>query len=500
MVAISPLQRAEKKLPNRAKRLHGLLFLALLIFFGWSMSGSLTPTQPLSDGLDNAVMARNLALFGVFSSHARLDEQQPPTQAPVPDNYREPLYPLMLAAALKLLATPEQLSMGCLRNPRGPCVSLIIQLKWLKVGMMFLIGLLCYWGVRRWSGSPWAALGGLFLVATSLTLYIDLDNFYSEIPAALATLAFSLSLANWWVNSLSLRWALLAGVCFAWAIFSKAIFFYLLPPLLLWAVWRLGRAAGQRGVVALGLLLFLAPPVVSASYWMQRSMDLGMGYKFSSRGDLALAMRAELNQQSWQSVATSFFCYTPFIGYDVNRYLPFLPSEPCYDIDIFHPGGNYYQRLMAGQGAMAQWLAAHPGADRQQAALALIKEDPLKHAVISLALLYKSAFPLSATVPPPWHPVATQLGLLPQQMRIAYVVLMLPLYPLAIYLMIHAWRRRRLELLLFMLPSLFYLTLYIGATDFSMLRYATPLLPVLLVCYVVAGHQLWLRWRSNRTQ
>ena len=229
----------------RGSRFGLLLFLVVLLAFAIREQFVLTGIveYPIrGDIREYFAYAWNLIQHGSFS------HVLPGTGAPVPDAYRSPGYPWLLAACLELW--PQDPAMTSL----GTWYPMALQLQVLLGTSSVLLAVLV---ARTWLAEGWALLAGLLLALWPHHIAAT-GALLSEVVFGFALLAGLYCLAKGWQNDAKGWWAA-AGAVFGYA--------YLVNPLILFfPVLLAGAAAWQRrrpAAVAL-LATFLLPVALLA--------------------------------------------------------------------------------------------------------------------------------------------------------------------------------------------------------------------------------------------
>jgi hypothetical protein len=312
--------------------------------------------------------AWNLVHHGIFSL-------QDPTfdHAPLPDAYRLPGYPLLLALAME--CRPDNLDW----------ISFVLQSQVLiGTASIILVGLLA----REWLSSTWsiaaAALLALWphhIAATGAML--------SEIVFGFALLAGLFCIARAWRVGATKAWYAVAGIAFGYAWLVNPI---LLPFPLAFAVlaWRHGQGRG----VTLLLAIFLIPVLA-----------MGMRNAQIGNSDSGSLQRARMNfvQGSWpdyHKAANRFRAGDPiaiWIMTQIQRETNALKDAPSEGAEMIAARiakePSFYARWYASKAWMLWDWKIQIGADDIH--YHEVKRSPLRRAPLSwIVVLYKTVNPL----------------------------------------------------------------------------------------------------------
>lgn len=425
------------------------------------------------DGEQNLTLAYNLYKHGLFSDSLAA---QPDT---APYNRREPLYPLLLSGALHLMPQAERLTAQCLVSATPTCLPQLIWLKGVNIAVLLAASITAFSATRLIMGGTIAPLVASLWTGLSPYLFIALNDFYSDLFASLLCLLLSTSLyltvqrlpragplnSPWgtlrtpsWntvvpgrtlrLDCLAYAAAVLAGVSMGGLMLVKAVFVYLGILVALGFSWiacchRTWQPI-QRGIVVLLIAYCLA------GSWAYRNYVALGSFQVAGRDGEILAIRAEYSRMPWQEYALSFCAFTPICKEEV---LPRLAPEAAIHLHESDTGG-YYRRTKDRIAALrsGKILGNQAQLDQQlsQDAIALIRQNWLKHLALTLTFAYR--------------------GMLP---HFPYFI------AFGIFLSV-ALRTQHPGLLLFLLPSLYSFGIHALASHYID-RYSVPLLPSMAV-------------------
>lgn len=442
----------------RAQRIASALAVAAaLVFVGVASRTAVTDRLRLRGDGEHVVMAWNLWRHGVVS---RLAADGGP---PKPTWKREPLYPALLAGILALRADPDRHALACLESADPSCRALIRDLKRLNVLLLMGLALASFFAAREVLGSgptAWLAFG---LTVANGTFWGLLDDFRTELAAALALLVASVCLHRIARGSRRAGDVLGAGVAFGALMLVKAIFFYVGTAVYGLAVWMWLRPDRRRAAGRLGAALLVAYAL--AGSWMARNAYHGGGFRIAE-DRAVLAIRAEYDTMSWREWSAAWLYYSR--AFPPSRWLlerAFAPSDWAR-LERENPDG-FYRRAKRNVGAAAKRLGypALPKPARLQAAAREVILDHLPmHVALTGPLAVQACFGYERYFG--WWPVrklleATAFLLMPALLAASAVLLL----------------RRDPARLAFYLPSAACFALHAVATH-SIPRYAWPLIPV----------------------
>ncbi len=466
--------------------LHALLApLALLAFAGQVLTLSAAP--PAKDGLHNITFAHHLAAHGSFS-RSRSDDPQP-------SNYREPLWPALLALGI---AVHPGLEAGddtgpCLWAGEPRCVERVAQLKLLNVIALLAAAWLAAAAAFRLTRRVLPGLLAFALVAFSVTLGREADRFYSEVVGAAAVGALALGALVAAQARPSFGRGLGVGALAGLAMLAKAIyqpFPVVLAAALAWTWWRRGARPGAAAACAallLGALLVAGP-------WMLRN-QLRFGSVSISAREHNLLFRADLGALPFRDYAAALVWFAPNASFLRDARSALRESGRVRLLDDDDPEGAYqrgHDRLRA--------LKREPGGDwdaRARAeALATIRADPVGYLGMSGPLAWRGLFVESGwgvEAPEPGQGLAERaFGLRLPGLRLppgggdSRLASSLLLFGAFAACAVHWLRRARWEALVFLLPALYGYVVYVMVSH-MWVRFAVPLLPILCVCLAVVA-------------
>ena len=335
-----------------------------------------------------------------------------------------------------------------------------------------------------------------------------------------------------------------SGLALGALVLTKAVFQYwlacftLIVPI---ALWRAGAGKGKRGPTAAAAAMLAAAWCLPAPWIAVTAARTGQVSVSERRGEV-LAIRAEFGRMTWAEVRGAFAYFLPDTGsarhprhghavpggagavraWLMNRLEPELhgydsryrhngysaytaaPEPHGYArFDMDNPDGFLYRAARSFRGdvhhrmdridprwrgrawrRMEEGAWMHRDVDEtilERAALELMREDWLKHAVLTLAFLERGAavwgdVPRRQVYAGPLHAV----------LRAAAVTLAYCFLPALGVVLVLAWRRRDPALACLGLPAAYVFAVHAAATHF-LPRYGFPLVPLLSVVLAVAA-------------
>jgi hypothetical protein len=180
--------------------------------------------------------AWNLVAHGVFSSTF-------PPEMPVPDDYRSPGYPWLIALAMKLF--PQEPTWNVL----GLWYPAMLQLQvWLGTATAVLVALLA----RHWLSATWSIFAGV-LIALWPHHVAATNALLSEVVFGFCLVAALYAFARAWTTGRT-AWWVVTGIAFGYGFLVNPLLLFFPPCLAALAWWH-----GQRRPAAILLAVFLVP-------------------------------------------------------------------------------------------------------------------------------------------------------------------------------------------------------------------------------------------------
>ena len=449
-------------------RLAASLLIALVALAACLLQLSLSkPIYPHDDELGYLAYGRSLAETGRYAATLA---------GPSADRGpgREPLYPALIAAVMRLDPVLHQAAGRCIGNTDDPgCVGVFEKPALDQCGPGGAgrgAGLsLCPLARRRTArGGERRALLALNLQMMKETKYV-ISDYLALALAAAVMLALAVALAR---PRSALRW-IAVGVALALLVLTKALFeiyaLAFLGALVVWLVVRRSRAAATA-VVAVGLVLATLLGGWSARNWA----TFGRFALTDGRGGVALSTREVFDHMTAGEYAASFFWWTRGPGPGLARAL-FPPRD--WHRHEWEPSDGFYEEGQVNRyEARVQRLMAERGLDRAAA-------ETLVPGVIVAEIAQRLPMYLATMIPLAYR------GLWFDE----FVVFGFPAF---VWLLIRSWRRRAWNRLVVLSPAAFSLLAY-PALSLNIARYQIPAGPGLALAagFALAGLVEWRRRR-----
>lgn len=465
------------------------VYAGLLV--AWTHEISESPIT--SDALGTLIPAVNLSHHGSYS----LERTHPLT----PTMYREPVPVLATAAAVSVVD-------AALGRAELPAYFSGERARYLKLQNVVWLTLLC---TAAFLATSYFTSSFRLSVAMAVMSYgvflhpavgaMAADSLYTEIGAA----AFLL-LGSWFYAmavSRRQRWALVAtGICFSLLTLTKALALYVFAGLLVTLIClRMLRrssggpraAASEIGVLILSFGMVVAP-------WMYRNWLQFDSLAISERGGYVLYVRALYNEVDSIEYQGLYYVWAPrLIRPAAGRLLGF-------SADDLKRGGRL-TRLNArpGSGFAAEDVAAERAGrpERATSVTATARAERVKLRKTLKAAGFGQRTNVAADNLLKDRAIQMMLDNPLKVFAGTLVVLWrggLLLVPLVAWIMIHAWRKKRDDLLAFCIPAVGFLFLYAFFSIFEP-RYGVPMTPLaLLAAVAVAFDKNWFSAFSVRRQ
>ncbi len=462
------------------RRVYFLLALAFVCFIG---AKAVDGDPPAFDGDHNFLMAYNLINAGVMS----IDDSGQRLGLPA-TNYREPLYPLLLAGIMKAILPNPLPDLSCFRTKETDCGTLHERLKLLNVGLIIVLLAAFYvmfplvaeaLGLSKRQGGGLSFAMITFIAAGSSYL-AKVEFYYSDVLAGLLVFLHGASLLLFITRGRK-TWAVVCGLSLGAIVLTKAIFLYWMLMLCLAIVgaaflsW--GRQPGRRAAVAM-LIVIAVLPVGS---WMTRNhVEIGSFSVSSGRDYQVLGVRAEYDAMRREEYFPGFVYFVPVYGwaaaekwFDEKDYRRYVRNNP----DSFFKVGQSREGLVGRQ--------VEEGRSTYIAALSVFVEHLPMHIATTALMTYRSFF-----IPAGYRTLRVKVGALSNWMTMATFIIHVTLVPSFILLCIWAVYRRDWFLLIFLAPAIFSVAIHAGLTHYIP-RYNLPLIPLLFFSQFVLFCRLW---------
>lgn len=432
------------------------------------------PRTVEADARHNLAMAYNNFKYGVISD---LRTDSPDI---IPTYRREPLYSLILSGVLTAIADPQTTTHDCLIEPQPACIPLQLKLQWFNLFLLLIITLTTFLAGRIILGDNYAPYLASFLVGFSPGLTGAINNFYTELAAALPLLI----LATFLYLSVTRRqwqpYAIAAGCAFAALMLTKAVFLYFGVILTLAFIIYACQQHSWQPLKKAAVMLIVAYAI--AGLWMTRNyLNFGVA-KISGRGGEVLAIRAAFLDMSWSEYRASWLVFTP--GRPLLK--SFFDSEDYTRFDRANPEGFYRSTknritAMRQDDVVARVYQQQEIDDRLKSeSISKIKQNWLKHLALTATFAYRGSF----------IRMFAENSLVP--LRLAYFGSMFAVLGLAL-------KHRDWGIIFFILPVLYSYGIHAAASHYID-RFSDPLIPCLVIIFVLLIQKLSYRQRAKKQE
>jgi len=396
-------------------------------------------------------------------------------EAAFPTNYREPLYPALLAALMLADGRLRHDALRCLAAHSTECEDVYRSPVSLNFALHVLAAFCTWLAARRLLAQKlWALLTFAFVACNPPLLEYAAGAWSEPLAVSLvALLGYSLLRA---VETRAARWFLMVGVALGLLALTKAIFFYLVPlvcaGLLVreWRRWRRVRAALLTAVAAGALLA----PWMARNLWRFGSPGLASLHRPSA----LLSIRAEMNRMSALEYAAAFAYWTDGAARPLRQPLLNLFPESAlrrlhekidgaWNLESFYRRGwdSMKSRRAEKVAAGLSWQSAQAKVFHES--LHDMLKQPLRYTLITLPVLYRG-------INGDFFWVITA--------------------PSLVFMLAFALRRWRWEIAALLLPGVFSLAFYACLTYFDP-RFIATSIPALAISGGLAMEKFsgWLR-------
>jgi 4-amino-4-deoxy-L-arabinose transferase-like glycosyltransferase len=427
----------------------------------WTQHMKLPARPDAADAEQYIGAAYNLAYHNTFNEQIRDDGT-----SPSPGIGREPGYPLFLSVLFRLDGHSQEIKAACLQN-KGCPTSAYYSAQWANRILIALTGLVVFFTLKRLTNSSFAAIfSGMHIWLNHQMhkghAYVTSDDLAMFL---VSLLLFAICWA--WPKKNPLVW-IIPGLALAALALTKAIFFYFIPPAILFGLIVVAFAKHRRLRILASLAIFVISAGIPITTWMARNEAVNGQFKLTDdRGAIALSTRVVFNDMNWQEYLASLVYWTR--GSGDNWAKAIFPKDVIKPFAWYDPDGYYLRgqlavpkridSLMKEQSLTHQQaykIAEHEVIDR-------ILEHPIKHIVTTLPLFYR--------------------GIWIDELAVITI-------PAFFILLFGALRRRNGLLIAVLLPPLFSLMFY-AAFSLNIPRYQMTAMPGLAIAF--GYFVLWLR-------
>jgi 4-amino-4-deoxy-L-arabinose transferase-like glycosyltransferase len=473
---------------------------ALLCFF---LFDSIITDAPIrNDARQNLQSAYNLNKWGVFSKDGF-------SERPSPDNYREPLPPLVTAGFISLLGERACLNGDCAEFGFNARAIKKINILWAFL-VLFSSAVLA---LRITGSRAWTIIALVLVYACFLRNPAYIDSLYTEIPAA-ACMLMSALLLMIGLSKPGRRVYCLAGIMLGCLVLTKAVFLYILLALVVVTAVVAAAARGKRlsGHWLKNILMLSLGVLITITPWIARNTIYFGHVQISSRGGLALYTRALINQMDPYEYAASFHYWGPGAYRSLVR-------DTALDIDDreYEPGGravrlnssdvssfvrddtaaqregrpedvvSFYRRARAQRVKVSMDLkqAGHPAVEDaadaflRTTALAMIVQHPFRHVL--------------ATLPLAWRGMWCFYG------GGIFTILCAAAYGAFVFMCLYGLARKRREIIVLLILPFFLIAFNAFFTN-NLPRFNAPAIPFMILCLVFTAQRAVQRLKNRFAQ
>jgi 4-amino-4-deoxy-L-arabinose transferase-like glycosyltransferase len=268
----------------------------------WALDGLLTEAPIAKDARQNLMAAYNLCAWGMFSIEPSKSEK------PSPDNYREPVMPLVIALFMRAYAPLDRVS-SFDDLDRGNLCRTIKRINLFWAFVLLLGSTVLVVGFTR--SALIAALCVALIYAVFLRNPEHIDTLCTEIPTA-AVMVWTSVLLTMCVPSGRRVLFFCAGALFGLLCLTKAVFLYLAVPIAFIVFVCNALAPNMKKMRSLMcVVLFMAGIVAAAGPWMLRNYMHFGSFNLTQRGGAVLYGRTLRNTMNRDEVIAAFYLWGP---------------------------------------------------------------------------------------------------------------------------------------------------------------------------------------------
>lgn len=483
-------------------RTFSIIVLCVVVILCFFLNSIITDAPIKNDARQNLQAAYNLNKWGVFSKNGF-------SERPSPDNYREPLPPLVTAAFITLLGEGACLKGDCAEFGFNARAIKKINILWAFL-VLLISALLAYriTGSRSWTI---AALVLIYVCFLRNPAYID--SLYTEIPAAACMLMSALLLMMSLFKS-GKRLYFPAGIILGCLVLTKAVFLYILFPLVVVTavVAVTTRGATLPGHWLKNILMLSLGALITITPWIVRNTIHFGNVQISSRGGLALYTRALINQMDPYEYAASFHYWGP------GAYRSLVRST-ALDIDgrEYEPGGRAVRLNSSDGSSFVRDDTAAQQKGRPEDVVSFYRSARAQRVKVSTALreaghstienaadAYLSRTALAMIVQHPFRHALATLPLAWRGMWCFYgggifTLLCAAAYGSFVFMCLYGLARKRRDIIvLLILP--FSLIAFNAFFSNNLPRFNAPAIPFMILCLVFTAQHAVQRLKNRFAQ
>ena len=453
-----------------------LIFIAVVI----NAVDKIQPQTVEADARHNLAMAYNHFQYGVVSD-LRIDSPDV-----TPTYRREPLYSLVLSGVLTAIADPQTTTQKCLIEPEPACETLQLKLQWFNLAWLLALTLATFLAGRIILGDNAAPYIASLLVGFAPGFTEAINNFYTELAAALPMLILATSLYLVVTRRQWQKYAIAAGCAFAVLMLTKAVFLYFGAILALaFMLYACQQRSWKPLKIAVTILLIA---YAIAGVWMTRNYLYFKTATIAGRGGEVLAIRAKFSEMNWTEYRASWLAYTP--GYGEPLLERFFQPEDYARFDRANPEGFYrstknrISEMRQSNVVQRVFQQQQIDEDLKQESIDKIKQNWLKHLALTATFAYRGSF----------IKMFAENSMVP--VRLFYIASLFLVSGLAL-------KYRDVGTMFFLLPTWFSFGIYAFASHYIS-RFSVPLIPCLAIAFCLAfgryRPKLWQKKRSPKSK
>ncbi len=439
-----------------------------------------TGDLPHSDSFDHVETA--YILYQEFGAGQKAQESKKIS------SYREPLYPAFLALYFYLSKDENFIAQGfeCFRQ-KNLCPETVRNSKLVNWLFHCLSTIAVGIAVMGFTRRRRYALLAMTTISLNTAMITGVNTWMSEPQAIFFLLVHSVAL--WSVFNARRPWvaAIISGLSLAALIFTKAVYFYLLPiyavallPLSLSAFGLLslslkGERLRQRAktvLLSFTLMLALAAAIIIP---IQTSKS-GDNSKEFKRAEIVMAIRAEYDLMPWSDIPVALLWFTPEIGQDLTERIFGIDAAARFDRQA---PDSYYRRVKKGRGA-AYEMSKSENISLKKSAIRVMLGNAIKHIVLTPVFAYQGLF-----IP---KKIAENNNRFFPSKIITQIANNLVL-PFCLYGCFYFIRRRQYHWLILAVPAIYSIGIHSVLTHFWP-RYSLPFLGIGLVFVFILWHSM----------
>lgn len=480
-----------------------LLYLGFLLGVScWLGISSTTPAFPDGDAYTYGRVAYNFFQYGKFSS-----SDADKAEEIAVNYYDNPVVPVYFAAVLDAFFDKGSVSLACLLSTPAACPEALLAMKAANVLWVWALSLGAFFVMRairpHWVFIRYALFSLLVLNVSFLT---HVDTFLTEGLSAVFLLGFSFSLYQLArpeplsVLKIAL-YGTLGSVCYVLLILLKAIYFYMIPVVVLLAIWIGWQQKAFQKPLLIALIALCG--YLGAGAWEAHNERIHGQKILSLTGLNVLAVRAEYSTMTWQEYKAAYFAFLPDLGplqlkkrlleglFDYEDYRRFRGMDE--NGKTFHggwPKGSVGKRAMLPNGETDYSKV-------KAAAFSVIRENWVKHVALIPVFALSGSFVTVGFLPSTEDASALEIGLKDalRYFTMFYSIFLYPALFAALWLLL---KRKEYSLMIFFMPVVYSFAFHALITHFIP-RYSMPAIPVLLIALLLVMGYIWEGRKAKQT-